>query len=834
MTLSGTVTDFDAALLESIRSSILNQFSGADNVRITILPASVTLRIEVVYPPTDAGRAAAGNGDAIVRSVDTATIQNSWLPAAAALTVEGISEPTPSIVEALAPSPPPPVPAPPLASMNEITPRGAVLSSPHPIWGRAGAQHDAAKAIDANLGTWCHSTASATGAWLSVQVPPESEIGYVAIYNRDDVSPFMEWLTPFEVWIGATAGDTTPPSATKCGGPYSVPAEAGPFMVECGGARGEFVTYLQTNATVGTISRRYLTVAEVKVYERASGYPAHPPAGPVPPLPPPLPPSLQPSPPSPPSLPATPAPPLSTLVEVPLSAAQMNVPHRLWGFGPYAAHNIIDGDANTICHSQDFENTTADFPELWVSAAMPTGTAVGEVVIWNRNDITFAQPWAVPFEVFVGRTIGDVSSPFARSCGGLIAFPPLSGSEWQQVRAGAGPFAVDCNGQVGDFVTYIIRNPERLPGTYLSIAEIKVYAANTGDSAAPPMAPLASPPPPAPSAPPASPPPPSPPEPPMSPPHTSLECVANPSFEDGDEGWSSEGGAFSGFPSSSGSVASGAVDGRYVATTVVSGDTATGRLSSSTFTITSRWLCFHSSGWSSFTGIDISPFDGIPEVRAPMPAAFGWSRTCLDLITYVGYQARVILADEDGGVAYGWGSWDHFICVNDIPDRVGGAPPPPLPAPPPPPPPSGSCVANPSLEGGTRGWRIVADGGIQLAASGVSSVLGCADGVACIISGEAATGQVVSEMFTVSRPWLCWRVAGYASYAGVDVGNLDGTPEVQAPMPAADSWRRVCVDLSGYVGQQARVVVGDTVGTLNANAWGMWDGWSCEDADRSD
>ena len=52
-------------------------------------------------------------------------------------------------------------------------------------------------------------------------------------------------------------------------------------------------------------------------------------------------------------------------------------------------------------------------------------------------------------------------------------------------------------------------------------------------------------------------------------------------------------------------------------------------------------------------------------------------------------------------------------------------------------------------------------------------------------------------------------------------------------MPATDRWKRACMDLEGYVGQQAQVVLGDDVSSLEANAWGMWDGLSCEEVDRS-
>ena len=78
-------------------------------------------------------------------------------------------------------------------------------------------------------------------------------------------------LGTFEIWVGASAGDTTSASALKCGettyrNPIGIDSE--PYVVRCGGlSSGRFVTLRQVGPA------RYLVVAEIAVYERGTGVP---------------------------------------------------------------------------------------------------------------------------------------------------------------------------------------------------------------------------------------------------------------------------------------------------------------------------------------------------------------------------------------------------------------------------------------------------------------------------------------------------------------------------------------------------------------------------------
>ena len=202
-----------------------------------------------------------------------------------------------------APSPSPP-PAPPLASLTELSCIGATMSS---AW---SSKYRADKVIDGDV-----TSISATGAmqvggnaWISVQVPPGSRIGYVAVYNRDDNAWMAAMLSPYEVWLSAipaaAAGRSS--AAHLCGADLQAPG-LGPFMTWCGGRDDlPYVTVVIREAA--RTGFRILALGEIKVYAAPDA--PHPP--PPSPLVPPLPPPPSPPPPPPKQPPPTPAVPDNT------------------------------------------------------------------------------------------------------------------------------------------------------------------------------------------------------------------------------------------------------------------------------------------------------------------------------------------------------------------------------------------------------------------------------------------------------------------------------------------------------------------------------------------
>lgn len=108
------------------------------------------------------------------------------------------------------------------------------------------------------------ATKKGTNQWLSVRVPTASRVGYVAVYNREDKQQYMEWLSPFEVWVGNHAGDVTSSNAVRCGNVQYVDTSkrhGAPFVVACPpNAIGEYVTIRLVRWA------RYLTIAELEVY----------------------------------------------------------------------------------------------------------------------------------------------------------------------------------------------------------------------------------------------------------------------------------------------------------------------------------------------------------------------------------------------------------------------------------------------------------------------------------------------------------------------------------------------------------------------------------------
>jgi hypothetical protein len=139
------------------------------------------------------------------------------------------------------------------------------------------ANHAAALAIDGDMRTICASHMG-SGNWLSVRVPVDTPIGYTAVHNRQDA--WRDLLGSFEVWVGSSPGDTTSPTAVRCGeSQYDASVEPAPYVLWCAGLRsGQYVTLKQTGP------QRYLTIAEFDVYVKAM--PPPPPRAPMPVSPP--------------------------------------------------------------------------------------------------------------------------------------------------------------------------------------------------------------------------------------------------------------------------------------------------------------------------------------------------------------------------------------------------------------------------------------------------------------------------------------------------------------------------------------------------------------------
>ena len=110
--------------------------------------------------------------------------------------------------------------------------------------------------IDGDRTSIC-ATEYSRGNWLSVEVPRDTPVGYVAVWNRRDNPRFNAFLGQFEVWMGSQAGELK----TLCGrSQYSAAANNEPYVLWCGGATGGWVTMKQT----GSIS--YISVAELEAY----------------------------------------------------------------------------------------------------------------------------------------------------------------------------------------------------------------------------------------------------------------------------------------------------------------------------------------------------------------------------------------------------------------------------------------------------------------------------------------------------------------------------------------------------------------------------------------
>ena len=155
--------------------------------------------------------------------------------------------------------PPPTPPAPPPPSVPRLS---ASLSS---VFGGDLALYPAENAIDGDVSSLCASQVE-FGAWLSVEVPSHTRIGQVVVMNRADREDYAAMLGAFQVWVGASRGETTSQSAVLCGGSSGVTTLSGPYIVDCGnvtsdGLHSVFVTLKQLG------DMRALTIAEMCIYQ---------------------------------------------------------------------------------------------------------------------------------------------------------------------------------------------------------------------------------------------------------------------------------------------------------------------------------------------------------------------------------------------------------------------------------------------------------------------------------------------------------------------------------------------------------------------------------------
>ena len=105
------------------------------------------------------------------------------------------------------------------------------------------APHSAANCIDGDPNTFCHSLENQASPWLSVGLAASSAINYILLHNRRDCC--QDRLSPFQLWVGTSAGDHSSSTSTKCGFEEAVqgdpsddltaPATNGPFSFRCTG-----------------------------------------------------------------------------------------------------------------------------------------------------------------------------------------------------------------------------------------------------------------------------------------------------------------------------------------------------------------------------------------------------------------------------------------------------------------------------------------------------------------------------------------------------------------------------------------------------------------------
>ena len=76
-----------------------------------------------------------------------------------------------------------------------------------------GEGHKAGNGIDGSTSNLCHTAGGDSDPWLSIDLGSAVRVDSIVVYNR--ASCCQGRLSPFEVWVGSSAGDT---SGIQCGG----------------------------------------------------------------------------------------------------------------------------------------------------------------------------------------------------------------------------------------------------------------------------------------------------------------------------------------------------------------------------------------------------------------------------------------------------------------------------------------------------------------------------------------------------------------------------------------------------------------------------------------
>ena len=131
------------------------------------------------------------------------------------------------------------------------------------------APHYAYNCIDGVTNNMCHTAdGGETDPWLSIEVPVGSAVSYVVLYHRKDCCQGP--VSPLQVWIGGSPGDTSSPVARSCGfasssmpQSLSAPGDAGHLAFRCATVDGQ--PLIGSHVTVMLPGQsRTLMIAEVR------------------------------------------------------------------------------------------------------------------------------------------------------------------------------------------------------------------------------------------------------------------------------------------------------------------------------------------------------------------------------------------------------------------------------------------------------------------------------------------------------------------------------------------------------------------------------------------
>ena len=147
-------------------------------------------------------------------------------------------------------------------------------------WDTSG-RYVASNCIDGDLNTCCFS-AGELSPWLSIKIPPQTQVDYVQVHNRRGGADFQYLLSPYDVWLSPAPGSIDTAAGAIFCAHMTTPSTDGPFSTQCTGLVSGDPGYVTIRLPVNAENTptRLVAISDVEIF--TGWQPPRPPSLPPP------------------------------------------------------------------------------------------------------------------------------------------------------------------------------------------------------------------------------------------------------------------------------------------------------------------------------------------------------------------------------------------------------------------------------------------------------------------------------------------------------------------------------------------------------------------------